>query len=157
MTALKAHSTTMTQATAETKIEATISNNSSNSPQLYQIFHVDHGCGADGSISERGCGCYYIFEHHCSYCAPHIPSCTYDLGMCLGLLLEQCSVDCSDTISLSNMSVFSTVPSDGRPRQSVRDFSRTDGRRQGRPSPSFLKTDGMSAVIHHHRAVTVYL
>jgi len=46
--------------------------------------------------------------------------------------------------------VFSTVPS-------VRDFSRTDGRRQGRPSPSFLKTDGMSAVIHRHRAVTVYL
>jgi len=53
--------------------------------------------------------------------------------------------------------VFSTVPSDGRPRPSVRDFSRTDGRRQGRPSPSFLKTDGMSAVIHRHRAVTVYL
>ncbi|KAF8544143.1 hypothetical protein BDD12DRAFT_873513 [Trichophaea hybrida] len=52
-------------------------------------------------------------------------------------------------------SVFSTVPSDGRPRPSVQDFSRTDGRRQGRPSPSFLKTDGMSAVIHRHRAVTV--
>ncbi|KAF8542559.1 hypothetical protein BDD12DRAFT_876216 [Trichophaea hybrida] len=45
--------------------------------------------------------------------------------------------------------VFSTVPS-------VRDFSRTDGRRQGRPSPSFLKTDGMSAVINRHRAVTVF-
>ena len=58
---------------------------------------------------------------------------------------------------LEYTAVFSTVPSDGRPRRSVQDFFRTDGRRQGRPSPSFLKTDGMSAVIHRHPAVTVYL
>jgi len=55
------------------------------------------------------------------------------------------------SISSRQSSVLSTVPSDDRPRPSVRNICRTDGA-VPRPSvPSSPAEDGRSAVIHRHR------